>query len=215
MEICVLQSKKTTPKDLIERGAIVPYSIIVKNQSPVVIGPIDLFDVLPSDFLFIENSATLNGQAHAVDRTGKTVIWRTITVPPYDEITLTLKARVLSGALPGEHINVAQAYDPARNIPVSNKATAAVRILPDHAFDCGEVLGKVFDDENLDGYPNAGEPGIAGARLMTVDGSLITADSFGRFHVPCAVLPDRNGTNYSLKLDTNSLPTGYPALENS
>ena len=204
-----LTVEKTTPKDLIERGAIVPYSIIVKNQSPVVIGPIDLFDVLPSDFLFIENSATLNSQAHAVDRTGKTVIWRAITLPPNDKITLTLKARVLSGALPGEHINVAQAYDPARNILVSNKATAAVRILPDHAFDCGEVLGKVFDDENLDGYPNAGEPGIAGARLMTVDGSLITADSFGRFHVPCAVLPDRNGTNYSLKLDTNSLPTGY------
>ena len=143
------------------------------------------------------------------NRTCKTVIWRTITVPPYDEITLTLKARVFSRALPGEHINIAQAYDPARNIPVSNKATAAVRILPDHAFDCGEVLGKVFDDENLDGYQNAGEPGIAGARLMTVDGSLITADSSGRFHVPCAVLPDRNGTNYSLKLDTNSLPTGY------
>ena len=39
---------------------------------------------------------------------------------------------------------------------------------------------------------------------------LLPGESFEcRFHVPCAVLPDRIGTNYSLKLDTNSLPTGY------
>lgn len=41
-------------------------------------------------------------------------------------------------------------------------------------------------------------------------GLLVTADAEGRFHIPCADLPDqRIGTNYILKLDTRSLPSGY------
>jgi hypothetical protein len=54
-----------------------------------------------------------------------------------------------------------------------------------------------------------GEPGIPAVRLAGVDGTIITTDEFGRFHVPCAMLPDDRGSNFILKLDTRSLPTGY------
>jgi len=38
----------------------------------------------------------------------------------------------------------------------------------------------------------------------------VTSDQHGRFHVACAELPDqRIGTNYILKLDPRSLPSGY------
>ncbi|MDZ7906723.1 MAG: hypothetical protein U5N55_13865 [Cypionkella sp.] len=36
-----------------------------------------------------------------------------------------------------------------------------------------------------------------------------TTDEFGRFNVPCADLPRDIGSNFLLKLDERSLPTGY------
>jgi hypothetical protein len=42
-----------------------------------------------------------------------------------------------------------------------------------------------------------------------VDGTLITTDAFGRFSVPCAELPAAIGSNFQLKLDERTLPTGY------
>ena len=46
-------------------------------------------------------------------------------------------------------------------------------------------------------------------RLATVNGLLITTDEYGRFHVPCAAMPRDIGSNFTLKVDPRSLPTGY------
>ena len=43
-----------------------------------------------------------------------------------------------------------------------------------------------------------------------VNGVLITTDAEGRYHVPCAAIPDAAiGSNFLLKLDPRTLPTGY------
>jgi hypothetical protein len=115
------------------------------------------------------------------------------------------------------------------------EATAAVRILPEAVFDCGDVIGKVFTDLNGNGYQDGNvresgitdqtiaggkggkltppapksELGIPNVRLVTVDGSIITTDEHGRYSVPCAMLPEDRGSNFILKLDTRSLPSGY------
>ena len=44
---------------------------------------------------------------------------------------------------------------------------------------------------------------------MTVRGTIITTDQHGRFHVPCADLPRDIGSNFLLKLDERTLPSGY------
>jgi len=54
-----------------------------------------------------------------------------------------------------------------------------------------------------------GEPGLPGVRLVTTDGTIITTDNYGRYSVPCAALPNAIGQNFTLKVDTTSLPTGY------
>ncbi len=77
------------------------------------------------------------------------------------------------------------------------------------AFVCSDVIGKVFDDADHDGYQDAGEMGIPSARLATVDGRIITTDEHGRFSVPCAAIPQDIGSTFLLKLDPRSLPTGY------
>jgi large repetitive protein len=77
-------------------------------------------------------------------------------------------------------------------------------------FDCSELLGKVFEDADRDGYQDENEPGVPGVRLVTVNGQLITTDAFGRYHIACAAVPDaRIGSNFVLKLDSRTLPLGW------
>jgi hypothetical protein len=85
-----------------------------------------------------------------------------------------------------------------------------VRVIPDPDFDCTDVIGKVFDDRNLDGQQDTGEKGLAGVRVVTARGLIATTDKHGRFHITCATVPDEDrGSNFILKLDERSLPTGY------
>ncbi|HKK29391.1 MAG TPA: hypothetical protein VKA18_03230, partial [Alphaproteobacteria bacterium] len=74
------------------------------------------------------------------------------------------------------------------------------------SFDSG--LGIDIEDIEILRSPES-EAGLAGVRLMTVDGLAITTDAYGRFSVPCAALPEREGSNFILKLDERTLPTGY------
>jgi uncharacterized repeat protein (TIGR01451 family) len=226
--------EKSTPRGVVERGTVVPYTITVRNDSAAAAGPLQIVDALPPGFLYLPGSATLGGVPVEVRVEGRILFWDGVTVPPQGAVTATLSARVTQGASAGEHVNRASARDPANGAALAPVATATVRILPEAVFDCGDVIGKVFDDRNGDGYQNDpgprpivsddsfagkagaaaaagtwGEPGIPAVRLAGVDGTIITTDEFGRFHVPCAMLPDDRGSNFILKVDTRSLPTGY------
>ncbi len=230
--------EKTTPRGVVERGSVVPYTITVGNENPVPAGPLDIVDALPEGFFYVDGSATLDGAPFPVTVSGRILFWEDVLVPPNGEVTVELSARVTQGALAGEHVNRATPRDPATGSALAPVATATVRILPEAVFDCGDVVGKVFDDRNGDGYQNDpgpppivdddaffggklgeaapavlpgdfGEPGIPSVRLAGVDGTIITTDRFGRFHVPCAMLPEDRGSNFILKVDTRSLPSGY------
>jgi hypothetical protein len=68
----------------------------------------------------------------------------------------------------------------------------------------------VFDDRNLNGRQDDEESGLAGVRVVTVRGLIATTDQHGRFHITCAAVPDQDrGSNFILKLDERSLPSGY------
>ncbi len=231
--------QKTTPRGVVERGSVVPYTITVTNENPRTSGTMDLMDVLPSDFVYVDGSATWDGEPIDVTVQGKVVTWPEITVPPLTTLEATLAARVLTSADVGDHVNRARLRDSTTREPLSPEATATVTITPEPVFDCGDVYGKVFNDLNRDGYQNGPislivdddaiyggkyggklaapareereivENGIPAVRLTGVDGTVITTDQYGRYHVPCAMLPEDRGSNFILKLDTRSLPTGY------
>src|SRR5208337_2080592 len=59
-------------------------------------------------------------------------------------------------------------------------------------------------------YQDEGEKGLAGVRVVTANGLIATTDKFGRYHITCAAVPDPDrGSNFIMKLDDRSLPTGY------
>ncbi len=93
---------------------------------------------------------------------------------------------------------------------MSNLATATVRIEADADFDCSDILGKVFDDRNGSGAQDEQEPGLRGVRVVTVNGQIVTTDAEGRYHITCPMIANEDrGSNFILKLDPRSLPTGY------
>jgi len=115
-----------------------------------------------------------------------------------------------TGVGEGQYINQAWALTGLNGNLLSNIATATVRVTPDPTFDCSDIIGKVFDDQNANGYQDEGEPGIPNVRVVTVRGLLVTTDSEGRFHVACADIPDADhGANFVMKLDERTLPSGY------
>jgi hypothetical protein len=85
-----------------------------------------------------------------------------------------------------------------------------VRVAPDPTFACTDVMGKVFEDKNQNQIQESEELGLAGVRLVTARGLIATTDQHGRFHITCAVTPNEGrGSNFALKLDDRSLPSGF------
>ena len=71
------------------------------------------------------------------------------------------------------------------------------------------LIGKVFNDKDRNGYQDVNEEGIAGVRLATVTGLIIVTDSNGRYNIPDDIGETQSwGSNLIIKLDHRSLPQG-------
>ncbi|WP_274626754.1 DUF7507 domain-containing protein [Arvimicrobium flavum] len=190
-------------------GEKTPYTITVTNNAAKASYGITVTDLMPAGFRFVEGSASVDGASVSPAVNGRRVSFRDLSVAGGGELVIRLQLVALSSAGPGKHVNTAVVTDGGGN-PLTPDGTATVEIVADPVFDCGEIIGKVFDDKNRNGYQDDGEPGLPGVRVATVKGVLVTTDKHGRFHVACADLPDqRIGSNFIMKLDTRTLPTGY------
>jgi uncharacterized repeat protein (TIGR01451 family) len=196
---------KTAAKSEVKRGESVSYTITASNLSG---GPFQLTDIMPPGFAYVAGSATANNvpvtpviNVRNLDFTG--------LMPVSGKIILKLKLLASTTLGGGKFVNNAHLINPVTGNVIAT-ARATVTIIDEAVFDCSDIIGRVFDDKNANGYMDAGEPGLPGVRVVTLNGLLITTDSQGRYHVPCAAIPDASiGSNYLLKLDVRTLPTGY------
>jgi uncharacterized repeat protein (TIGR01451 family) len=207
---------KTTPTVNVSRGQLVPYTITVANGIGVNLSDVAVVDRYPAGFRYVPNSARLDGVAAEPTASGRELTWRGLNVTPTGRHTLQLLLAVGSGVGEGEFVNRAQALNALTGRTLSGEASATVRIVPNADFDCTDVFGKVFDDANRNGIQDNGERGIPGVRLATARGLLAVTDQQGRFHITCAVTPNEaRGSNFVLKLDDRTLPSGYRASTNA
>ena len=231
-------ASKTADRSTAVFGETVNYTLVFENKSSGGFAGATLVDQLPAGLIYTPGSGVVNGVATDPAARGARLEWGPLNVASGSKITVKLAARVASGSVLGKAVNSTFMLD-AGGAQVSNTATAVIKIQPEAVFDCSDVIGKVFDDRNHNGYqdgPNGlppltdddvfvggkygkfvaakpvdknYEPGLPGVRLVTVNGLLITTDDFGRFHVPCAALPGGTGANFTLKVDPRTLPQGY------
>jgi uncharacterized repeat protein (TIGR01451 family) len=211
---------KQTPLKHVVRGQLIPYTITVVNSQNFPLSAVEIRDFFPPGFKYVEGSANIDGEARDPEMDASTffeeglrvgtLTWNNLVLNPQSTLTLRLLLVVGSGVKEGEYTNQAQVFITGLAAPISQRASATVRVVPDPTFDCSDIIGKVYDDKNANGYPDAGEPGVAGARVVTAQGLLTTTDEYGRFHITCAAVPNMDrGSNFILKLDENTLPSGY------
>ncbi|MEN7972782.1 MAG: isopeptide-forming domain-containing fimbrial protein [Verrucomicrobiota bacterium] len=201
---------KTSSMINVSKGALVPYTIIVTNVYGAPLSDISIIDRFPAGFKYVAGSARLDGNPTEPQVNGRELVWDGLQLQVNDKRTIQLLLVVGSGVSEGEYVNRAQVFNTAIGTVASGEATATVQVVPDPDFDCTDVIGKVFDDRNLNGRQDPGDNGLANARVVTARGLIATTDKNGRFHITCAAVPDSDrGSNFILKLDERSLPTGY------
>lgn len=205
-----IEVTKTTPMVNVVRGGLVPYVVTARNTLAGTVPGVTVTDRVPAGFRYREGSALLDGVAIEPIQNGRLLSWPDLTFAAGETKRFQLILVVGAGVGEGEHTNTAFALNPTVDQIISNIAEATVRIIPDPDFDCTDILGKVFDDRNGNGVQDDGEPGLGGVRLATARGLLITTDAEGRYHITCPMIPNEDrGSNFIVKLDDRTLPTGY------
>jgi uncharacterized repeat protein (TIGR01451 family) len=191
-------------------GEAVSFTI---TAGTVAFAPATIIDTLPAGLTYVPGSATSNGAAVEPVIAGRTLTFSGLA-PTDGNVVVTLRTIVNASARNGSLINKAQLQQSDGTVMARAQAKIEIRLEP--VFDCGDIIGKVFNDANGNGIQDAEtspyepERGLPGVRLATVNGELITTDKFGRFHIGCADIPDAKiGSNFILKVDPRSLPAGY------
>ncbi|MGC3964666.1 MAG: SdrD B-like domain-containing protein [Rhodocyclaceae bacterium] len=212
----VIELRKTSGKLTVKKGELVPYVITARNTRAVAVGNVVLVDTMPPGFKYMDGSLTIQSLPNGVVQTiTPQVNGRQIVLPPQtfaasESKRISMVAGVGIGVGEGQYVNQVVANQGVGGQQLSNVASATVRVVADALFDCTDVIGKVFDDKNANGYQDEDEPGIAGVRVATVNGLLVTTDAEGRYHIACAAIPkEGTGSNFVLKLDERTLPSGY------
>ena len=209
-EVGALVLTKSSPLVNIAAGQSVPYTITAKNSQNTAIQNSTVTDLMPAGFRFYAGSGAINGKKTQPTVSGRELAWTHVNFAPGETKTFTLVLTAGSGVGGGEYVNQASAYSGLTHGLISNLATATVRIVGDPTFDCPDLIGKVFDDVNANGVQDPGEKGISGVRLVTVQGLLVTTDAEGRYHIACPPISnDASGTNFVVKVDERTLPSGY------
>jgi uncharacterized repeat protein (TIGR01451 family) len=201
---------KTTPALNVTRGQLVPYTITFTNITSVPLFDVTVVDRFPAGFRYIEGSARIDDVPTEPTVAGRQLTWSGLSVAGGQRRTLLLLLGVGAGVGEGEFVNRTQAVQGVTGNALSGEASATVRVIPDATFDCTDVTGKVYDDANRNGLQDEGERGLPGVRVVTARGLNAATDTYGRYHITCAITPrEGRGSNFILKLDDRTLPSGY------
>lgn len=141
---------KSTPLETVVLGTSVPYTITVENDSAAS-ASINLVDTLPVDLVYTPGSGQIDGVLIEPTVAGRVLTWP-VNLSGFQTVTIELVARVGPGSPVGDLTNVVNAVDPATGEVLTDPASATVRRLPEAVFDCSDIIGKVFDDRNFNGY---------------------------------------------------------------
>jgi uncharacterized repeat protein (TIGR01451 family)/fimbrial isopeptide formation D2 family protein len=194
----------------VTRSQLVPYTITINNTLPVPLQDLNVVDNFPPGFKYVSGSSRIDGVEVEPQVNGRQLTWPKLKIEVSGTRIIKLLLVVGSGVGEGEYVNTAQVINSNSNEPFSGVATATVRVIPDPTFDCTDIIGKVFDDKNLNAYQDQGETGIPGVQVATARGLRVTTDTHGRFHITCAIVPGEvRGSNFIMKLDDRTLPSGY------
>ncbi len=187
---------KTANRSEARRGQYVVYNVQAQNLMAQGLTEATVTDKLPSGFIYIDGSATLDGERidDPVITPDGALDFALGTVAPDETVALEYTVKIAPTAGKGDRVNSAfisglQAVS-ARRV-VSQTARSTVRVDDRGSVFAEEalVIGRVFLDVNGNGVQDARdphndiaqEPGIPGVKIITSNGLSVVTDSHGRY----------------------------------
>src|SRR5690606_14792617 len=126
-------------------GDLVRYTVTVENVGDVDAVGVALVDTPPSGFSYVEGSLRVeDGDDSALLAGTNPIRIEGIDVAEGATATVSYYLRIGAGVAVGSHVNHVIARD-ERQEPISNEASAGIRVVGDPLFDESLVLGSVFD----------------------------------------------------------------------
>jgi uncharacterized repeat protein (TIGR01451 family) len=201
-------------------GDIITYTLTIQNKTSSSVTNVLIEDKIPAGFKYVTDRTILDGQKTGNPDGQRPLIFTVGTLTAGQTRTLRYQLIVGSGVTFGKYENSAWARYSDSTV-ISNVAKEEVIIVPDPLFDLGTIIGKVFWDINGNGIQDgqeikssesqetaispydavtSTEPGIAGVNIMTEEGTVITTDKDGKYHL-AGVAPGR----HILRIDENTL----------
>jgi uncharacterized repeat protein (TIGR01451 family) len=205
----VLRTFKSADRSTAVPGDAVVYEVLVRHEGTAPdFTAVDVRDVLPPGFRYVEGSARLDGLPigdPVIGPDGRSLSFAIGPLLPGEARTLQLAAIVTPRAEHGEAINRASATGAtATGSPLgSTWASAAVKVTPGPFRREAYLVGRVFVDDDEDGLPGADEPGLPGVLVLMEDGRGAVTDVTGRWHIE-GVRPGL----HVLRLDPSTIPPG-------
>ncbi len=198
----LLKINKDANKKEVVVGDVVTYSVTIENETGSDVTNVYLEDKIPAGFKYISGKAILDNAAISDPAGNRPLTFNIGTVTAGQTRTLKYQLVVGSGVTFGNYENSCHAKYSDGTV-ISNKATETVKVVPDPLFDLGTIIGKVFWDRNENGIQDKGEEPIPNAQIATEEGTLITTDKDGKYHL-AAIIPGR----HLLRVDERTLPQG-------
>jgi uncharacterized repeat protein (TIGR01451 family) len=210
LDIAVAPEILLTKKASVERavvGDIVPYAVDVRRLDDGPAVAVTLGDLVPPGFSYVEDSARLlraggdrelgtadDSVSVAAAAGGRPLTFGPLTVGREETVRLTYFLRVGAGASPGGYENRVTAF--VDGDPAGNTASARVTVTADPLMGKTTVLGKVFNDQDRDGFQDRG----------LAHGVRISISRTGRSEITGATLIDAGGSRL---LAPQSLVAGF------
>ncbi|MCX7042072.1 MAG: OmpA family protein [Gammaproteobacteria bacterium] len=206
-----LQIVKSANPVRVNAGSLVLYTLTITNIVNYNVVNAQVIDMPPNGLAYVPGSGTIydsNDSNNSVSG-ARPITFSGVDVAIGQTIRIQYLLRAGAALAAGEYTNYATAYQ--FGDPISNTASTTVyaETGADPLLEQTRILGKVFDDQNGDGWQDPGERGIPGVRIASVEGLVSETDAYGRYHIEGIVLLNQErGQNFVLKLDTSTLPPG-------
>ncbi len=206
-----LQIVKSANPVRVNAGSLVLYTLNVTNIVNYNVVNAQVIDMPPNGLAFVPGSGTIydaNSANNAVSG-ARPITFSGVDVAVGETIRIQYLLRAGAALAAGSYTNYAAAYDRGQIISNIAEFTVYAETGADPLLEQTRILGKVFDDQDGDGWQDEGERGIPGVRIASVEGLVSETDAYGRYHIEGIVLLNQErGQNFILKLDTSTLPPG-------
>jgi len=209
---------KTANKRIADIGDIVTYMLTITNlSSNSDLVHVEIEDFLPRGFGYIEETGIVDGKSTIKPLKDKNrVVFSIDKISRSQNITVSYSLSVGANADLGDGINKAKAsgYTPElvnrdKGLQLaSNEAEWEVQIREGFFSDKGIILGKVFVDDNGDGFQTKDEKGVANIRLIMEDGTIVVTDENGKYSIP-----EVDSGLHVIRIDETSLPDWHEPVQ--